>query len=79
MLRERGAYTVIDGVTVVLNTKNGRYKAEFSNRRIKKSQSVRIIRSSMIVCWQAAFGESFSLARRGKGDEFNPYPEADAG
>lgn len=34
-LRERGAYTVIDKVTVVLNIKKDRYEAEFSNLGIK--------------------------------------------
>ena len=34
-LRERGAYTVIDKVTVILNIKKDRYEAEFSNLGIK--------------------------------------------
>ena len=34
-LRERGAYTVIDKVTVLLNVKKDRYEAEFSNLGIK--------------------------------------------
>lgn len=35
VLRERGAYTVIDKVTVLLNVKKDRYEAEFSNLGIK--------------------------------------------
>lgn len=31
LLRERGSYTVIDRITVVLNTKEDRYEATFSN------------------------------------------------
>ena len=34
-LRELGAYTVIDKVTVILNIKKDRYEAEFSNLGIK--------------------------------------------
>lgn len=35
LLRERGSYTVIDRITVVLNTKEDRYEATFSNLGIK--------------------------------------------
>lgn len=35
LLRERGSYTVIDRLTVVLNTKEDRYEATFSNLGIK--------------------------------------------
>lgn len=35
ILRERGAYTVIDRITVQLNIKEDRYEAEFSNLGIK--------------------------------------------
>lgn len=35
ILRERGAYTVIDRITVHLNIKEDRYEAEFSNLSIK--------------------------------------------
>ncbi len=35
MLRERGSYTVIDRITVVLNTKEDRYEATFMNLGIK--------------------------------------------
>ena len=31
LLRERGSYTVIDRITVVLNTKEDRYEASFAN------------------------------------------------
>ena len=31
LLRERGSYTVIDRITVILNTKEDRYEATFSN------------------------------------------------
>ncbi len=34
-LRERGAYTVIDKITVALNIKKDRYEAEFSNLGVK--------------------------------------------
>ena len=36
LLRERGSYTVIDRITVVLNTKEDRYEATFSNLGIKE-------------------------------------------
>ena len=35
LLRERGSYTVIDRITVVLNTKEDRYEATFSNLGVK--------------------------------------------
>ena len=35
LLRERGSYTVIDRITVVLNTREDRYEATFSNLGIK--------------------------------------------
>lgn len=35
LLRERGSYTVIDRITVVLNTKEDRYEAAFSNLGIE--------------------------------------------
>ena len=35
LLREKGSYTVIDRITVVLNTKEDRYEATFSNLGIK--------------------------------------------
>ena len=35
LLRERGSYTVIDRITVVLNTKEDRYEATFSNLGIR--------------------------------------------
>ena len=35
MLRERGSYTVIDRITVILNTKEDRYEAAFSNLGVK--------------------------------------------
>ena len=35
LLRERGSYTVIDRITVVLNTKEDRYETTFSNLGIK--------------------------------------------
>ena len=35
LLRERGSYTVIDRITVVLNTKEDRYEAMFSNLGVK--------------------------------------------
>lgn len=35
LLRERGSYTVIDRITVILNTKEDRYEATFSNLGIK--------------------------------------------
>lgn len=35
LLRERSAYTVIDRITVILNTKEDRYEASFSNLGIK--------------------------------------------
>ena len=35
ILRERGAYTVIDRITAQLNIKEDRYEAEFSNLGIK--------------------------------------------
>jgi len=35
ILRERGSYTVIDRLTVVLNTKEDRYEATFSNLGVK--------------------------------------------
>lgn len=37
LLRERGSYTVIDRITVVLNTKEDRYEATFSNLGIKNT------------------------------------------
>ena len=36
LLRERGSYTVIDRITVVLNTKEDRYEATFSNLGVKE-------------------------------------------
>lgn len=36
MLRERGSFTVIDRITVVLNTKEDRYEADFMNLGIRK-------------------------------------------
>ena len=35
LLRERGSYTVIDRISVILNTKEDRYEASFSNLGIK--------------------------------------------
>lgn len=35
LLRERGSYTVIDRITVILNTKEDRYEATFSNLGVK--------------------------------------------
>ena len=35
LLRERGSYTVIDRITVVLNTKEDRYEATFANLGVK--------------------------------------------
>ena len=35
LLREHGSYTIIDKITVVLNTKEDRYEAAFSNLGIK--------------------------------------------
>ena len=35
LLRERGSYTVIDRISVILNTREDRYEATFSNLGIK--------------------------------------------
>lgn len=43
LLRERGSYTVIDRITVVLNTREDRYEATFSNLGIKIFQLVLIM------------------------------------
>ena len=40
LLRERGSYTVIDRITVVLNTKEDRYEATFSKMCIRDSRLV---------------------------------------
>ena len=36
LLRERGSYTVIDRITVILNTKEDRYEATFANLGVKE-------------------------------------------
>ena len=43
LLRERGSYTVIDRITVILNTKEDRYEATFSNLGIKGTDSFVVV------------------------------------
>lgn len=68
MLRQRGSHTVIDKITVMLNIKEDRYEAEFSNLGLKTSLSMKITRLRMTTCSAGASGAlsswSMSMLRK---------------
>ena len=68
LLRERGSYTVIDRITVVLNTKEDRYEATFSNLGIKNipisADYVRIMTACSVVVFGVFSSLTMSLSRK---------------
>ena len=69
LLRERGSYTVIDRITVVLNTREDRYEATFSNLGIKNIPiSADYVKDyDRLLCggiWCVFFSSTMSLSRK---------------